>query len=143
VGTFVSWITGRTTQLALEGRVSRLEQLTKHARNIFNSLKQSNAVLLENNRLLSEQVTQLEADNRELKTAVQAWQEFNRKIDPNAKCPACGACRGHLQTIVAKGQVRCVNHCEECGFSFLSAEPIAGAQRAFELWQAPKDLLGP
>lgn len=84
--------------------------------------------VIEVNRAQASTIENLEARDRELSARLAEALEWTKIIDPNAKCPGCGATEGHL-THVAKGNdVRIVNNCNRCGLPFISAEPVAGIE---------------
>lgn len=122
-------------------RLVDLDNVQRRSRTMFEAMQQTIDQLVRNNHELDVYLKQLEAENRELKTTVERFEAQSRRINPNAKCPSCGAEHGHLLTVVRDNQVRCVNHCDECTFTFISGPPVAGEDLASQLYQAPQGLL--
>lgn len=135
---FVRGIFGR---VALWRRIESLDRMLGRARRIMDSLKAVNAQLLWNNRQFAEEVARLEKENGDMRLMIDTLQDAERKVDPNAKCPSCGHKKGHLSHVVKEGQVRPLNNCEVCGFTFMSSPPIAGEVLAAQLYQSPQTKL--
>ena len=129
----------------IERKLSAFEKFCATARLKIDSLKRTITEIQDQNERYAKQILALEGENRDLKQAVESYAAATRRIDPNAKCPSCGAMKGHLQTVVKRSgetfQVRPMNHCDECGFTFVSGPPVAGEELANQLYQAPQELL--
>lgn len=137
----LNWFQGMWGREELRERVGLLERTLKTAREMVRSVSSTSDQVIESNRQLGKRVTELEEQNRDLTATVQRYADNLRKIDPNAKCPCCGGTQGHLTHVARGSEVRCVNNCEICGFTFISGEPIAGAQLAAQLYQMTQEQL--
>lgn len=131
----ISWIRGIWGREVLRRKVEQLEER-------YNRIRKFTDTLIETNRRQGQQLVEIEEDNKRLTAALEAWEAANRRIDPNAKCPVCGATNGFLAHIPkfdpstrACVDVICQNNCKECGAKFISAEPVAGRQLAAKLYQ--------
>ncbi len=118
---------------ALRRRTERLEELLPRARKLFHGFQ-------ETNKVQAETIVRLEAENVQLREAVKAWEDTTKRIDPNAKCPVCGATDGfltHVKRVDQKTQavtdVVPVNNCKTCGVQFYSGDPVAGRDLALQL----------
>lgn len=120
----ISWARGIWGREVLRRKVEQLEARYAAARRVMDGL-------VATNRVQGDAVTRLEQENTRLTAIVKAWEDANKRIDPNAKCPVCGATDGFLDhlTKMVNGkvtQVVCRNNCKVCGAHFLSGEPVAG-----------------
>jgi hypothetical protein len=128
----MGWIRGIWGREVLRRKVETLETRYAVARRVMDGL-------VETNRAQGETVKRLEETNQRLTAAVTAWEDANKRIDPNAKCPVCGATDGKLDHLVKQldgqiTQVVCRNNCNVCGAHFLSGPPVAG-ELAKQLYQ--------
>jgi hypothetical protein len=128
----LNWVRGIWGREVLRRKVEQLEARYERARKVMDGL-------IETNRVQGETVKRLEETNTRLTAAVAAWEDANKRIDPNAKCPVCGATDGKLDHLVKQvegkiTQVVCRNNCNVCGAHFLSGPPVAG-DLATQLYQ--------
>ena len=142
----IEMLRGIFGRVAILFRIKSLERMLQRATRINNSLKSTMVLLHTANREQAEEISRLEQENADLRAFVEQTREATRKVDPNAKCPNCGHCEGHLSHTVKTNedgvaQVRVVNNCHKCGFTFCSAEPIAGAVAAAAAYQSPQEKL--
>jgi regulator of replication initiation timing len=126
----IEMIRGIFGRVILKLRIDSLDRMMARATKINNSLKSTMAQLHASNQQLAAEVSRIENENNELRQLVDHLQKITKKIDPNAKCPNCGHCEGHLSHTWYDNQVRVVNNCHVCQYTFISAEPVAGAQAA-------------
>jgi hypothetical protein len=140
----MDWVRGTWGREVLRRRIERLEDMQRRSIELLKTLKETNIAQ-------SRTILEIEERNGVLEAAVKAWEDASARIDPNAKCPVCGDMKGHLTHIAkvdrhtgACTDVICQNNCETCGNKFISAEPVAGRERAAQLYQpdiAPKIIL--
>lgn len=138
----LQWLRGIWGREVLRRRIQRLESRYAIVKQLLQAQAARMTAITDANARLSESVTQLETQNTEYVRLLQQWEESEKRIDPNAKCTVCGDRNGHLETEYFKKadgaqQVRCVNICHTCGNRFISADPVAGAERALELYVIP------
>jgi hypothetical protein len=129
----LGWIRGIWGREVLRRKVEQLEARYERARRVMDGL-------VETNRVQGARLVATEAENQRLTAIVTAWEDANKRIDPNAKCPVCGATDGYLDHAVKLSdsgtvtKVVCRNNCNVCGAHFLSGEPVAG-ELAKQLYQ--------
>lgn len=137
----LSFFRGLFDRIGLRRRIESLDRMLARARRINDQLKSTVTQLLANNRQMGEELARIEKENGEFRRMIDTLQQAERKVDRNAKCPSCGHCHGKIMTVVKEGQVRPMNECLECGFTFISSPPIAGEALAARLYQAPQEKL--
>jgi hypothetical protein len=130
----IGWIRGIWGREVLRRKVDQLEARYERARRVMDGL-------VETNRVQGARLVATEAENQRLTAIVAAWEDANRFIDPNAKCPLCGATDGFLDHLIkqdaitgAVTQVVVRNNCNRCKAPFISGPPVAG-ELAKQLYQ--------
>lgn len=126
----IGWFEAIWGREALRQRVERLEVKWAKARILLKSYA-------ETTRTQAETITVLEAENRKWADYAAALAEEEKHIDPDAKCPGCGHCKGHLDHSYDQKtkELRVCNNCEVCGIRFISAVPVAGSDVASSAYQ--------
>lgn len=137
----IGFLRGLFDRIGLGLRIESLDRMLARARRMNAQLKSTVEQLLANNRAMGEEIARLDKENGDFRLLIEKYEQAERKVDPNAKCPSCGHCHGKISTVVKEGVVRPMNECLECGFTFLSSPPIAGAELAAQLYQAPQEKL--
>jgi len=130
-----SWVLAIWERGVLVRRVKRLETLFARWQSLYEMVKRSNQELIAENRRCGQQIVELETQHNELIKALQHYEDAEKAIDPNAKCPGCGHRKGHLTSLFVNEEFRVVNNCEVCGMTFVSAIPVAGEERARTAFQ--------
>jgi hypothetical protein len=120
----INWFRGIWGREVLRRKVEQLEERYARARKVLDGL-------VATNKTQGDAVVRLEQENIRLTAIVKAWEDANKRIDPNAKCPVCGATDGKLDHLIKQvdgtiTQVVCRNNCNVCGAHFLSGPPVAG-----------------
>ena len=137
----LNWFRGIWGREVLRRKVEQMEARYDRIRGLIETLRETNT-------RQGIEIMQLEQDNARMTVALKGWEDANKRIDPNAKCPVCGAMNGFLAHVPKFDPVTklcidilCQNNCRECGAKFISAEPVAGRREAAALYQHDTDQM--
>lgn len=138
----MGWAKGIWGREALRRKIERLDNLLPRLRAMLKKMAEANQSAAEANRVQGAEVMRLETENKALLDSLKAYEDAERFVDPDAKCPFCGARDGFLVHIPAfdphtKACIDVVvqNNCNVCKGKFQSAEPVAGRDLAAQLYQ--------